>query len=181
MLPVEYLAEVTRRLAVPVMSPALQALAKGGSTGTARASLARLACGQRLCCAASFPCSVQDGEATGQLMVLVTGGSAGTVPGGTSSVLFGKGGEMIDQHGKHLCALQECLLICSISRSFGSTVMLIELPHACLYINPEHLSKTLNASTVASSTDGLREVCDAQTLGLKSGREKMLSAVSSVI
>lgn len=88
-------------------------------------------------------------------MVLVTGGSAGTVPGGTSSALFGKGCEMIDQHGKHLCALQERSLLCSISHSFGSTVMLIELPHARLYINPECLNKTLNTSTGASSTDGL--------------------------
>ena len=83
---------------MPVVSPVLQPLAKGGSTGTAQASLARLASRQRLCCAASFPCSVWAGESTGELIILVTVGSASTVPGGTSSVFFGKGCEMIDQH-----------------------------------------------------------------------------------
>lgn len=38
------------------------------------------------------------GESAGGLIMLVAVGSAGTGPGGTSSVFFGKGCEMIDQH-----------------------------------------------------------------------------------
>lgn len=94
MLPVEYLAEVARIATVPVAGPALQPLATGGSGALARASLAGLAGGQRLWCAASFSWA---GESTGELVILVTVGSAGTVPGGTSSVFFGKGCEMIDR------------------------------------------------------------------------------------
>lgn len=97
MLPVEYLAEVARIATVPVARPALQPLATGGSGALARASIAGLAGGQRLRCPASFPCGGSAPEPTGELVILATVGSAGTVPGGTSSVFFGKGCEMIDR------------------------------------------------------------------------------------
>lgn len=121
------------------------------------------------------------GDTTGELIILVTVGSAGAVPGGTVSVSFGKGCEMIDQRWKLLRTLQNRLLLYSVSHIFGSAVLLIELPHACLYMNPECLNRILNASALVSSTDGLREVCDAQALGLKPRRENMLPGVSPVI
>lgn len=92
MLAVEELVEVGRR--VPALSPAVQPLARGGSSGSARASLPGC---QRRGCAASFPGSSGAGESAGELIILVTVGRAGTVPGGTSSVVFGKGCETIDQ------------------------------------------------------------------------------------
>lgn len=97
MLPVEYPAEVARIATVPVAGPALRPLATGGSGAPAQASLAGPAGGQCLRCTASFPCGAWAGESTGELVILVAVGSAGTVPGGTSSVFFGKGCEMIDR------------------------------------------------------------------------------------
>lgn len=105
-----------------------------------------------LCC--QVPCSVWAGRSTGELIILVTVGSAGTLPGGTGSVFFGKRCEMIDQHWKHLHMLQNCSLLSSISRILGSAVLLIDLPHACLYMKPEYANKILNTSAMASSTDG---------------------------
>lgn len=76
-------------------------------------------------------CSIQAGKSTGELIILVRVESAGFLPGGIGSVFFEKRHEMIDQHWKHLCVLQDCSLLHSIFHIFGSAVLLIDIPHAC--------------------------------------------------